>query len=184
MDLYSIKANETFDHELVEVILGYLAFCVPALGDVSEEFENESRLISERTYEIRVANKDETAVFVIDYEKGYGKYEPQIRIRSILLKGCYKGIGFAKGLINYLVEFCDAKKNGTTLWIVDVINREWKMYLLSQGAKLVQDETVNAGAILYIPEKIGLLILVTFYFISNMRRKVQQEKHRFVSNFV
>lgn len=58
------------------------------------------------------------------------------------------------------------------------------MYLLSQGAKLVQDEAVNAGAILYIPEKIGLLILVTFYFISNMRRKVQQEKHRFVSNFV
>lgn len=48
----------------------------------------------------------------------------------------------------------------------------------------MQDETVNAGAILYIPEKIGLLILVTVYFISNMRRKVQQEKHRFVSNFV
>lgn len=65
MDLYSIKANETFDHELVEVIWGYLVYRVPTLGDVSEEFENESRLISERTYEIRVANKDETAVFTM-----------------------------------------------------------------------------------------------------------------------
>lgn len=58
------------------------------------------------------------------------------RIESLVLRGRTKGQGLSKKILNFLVDYCAANQP-TTLWLVNVINREWKMYLISQGARLI-----------------------------------------------
>lgn len=114
---------------------------------------HESEQINEVTWVVRYTNENESFVLKFYYEAENGGYEAQVRIASLMLMGQLKGHGISKEIINYLVEY--GQKYKVSVWIVDVINREWKQYLISQGAKLVQEETREAGAVLYIPEKIG-----------------------------
>lgn len=69
---------------------------------------------------------------------------------------------------------CYAANQPTTLWLVNVINREWKMYLISQGARLIQEEGGNNGAVLSIPGKIGL----------KKRRRYNDEFDRELMNYL
>lgn len=109
--------------------------------------------VGETVWEMRFANADDSFVLKLYY---YGESQtegPQIHISNIMFKGSVKGRGLSKAIINFLVSYC--KKSQSTLWIVDIINREWKMYLISQGAKLVREETQTSGAALFIPDQIG-----------------------------
>ena len=79
----------------------------------------------------------------------------------------------SKKILNFLVDYCVANQP-TTLWLVNVINREWKMYLISQGARLIQEEGGNNGAVLSIPGKIGL----------KKRRRYNDEFDRELMNYL
>ena len=60
-----------------------------------------------------------------------------------------QGTGISKGLLKTLLEYCTAH-NDMSLWIFDLINKTWIDYLIKHGAVLVQEETLDAGAVLWI----------------------------------
>lgn len=127
----------------------------PSMASVLGRVGMEERQVKQNIWVLRFANADDSFVLKLYFEGAYDQYEPQIRVESLMLRGELKGKGMSKKIINFLVDYCKDHRP-TTLWLIDVINRGWKQYLISQGARLVQEETREAGAVLYIPEKIGL----------------------------
>ena len=170
---YADLFNTIFAKDHLVQELGYFFVNEPSVAGVLGKVGVEEAQVQKNIWELRFSNFDESFVLNIYFEGADGQYEPQIRIESLVLRGRTKGQGLSKKILNFLVDYCAANQP-TTLWLVNVINREWKMYLISQGARLIQEEGGNNGAVLSIPGKIGL----------KKRRRYNDEFDRELMNYL
>ena len=170
---YADLFNTIFAKDHLVQELGYFFVNEPSVAEFLGKVGVEEAQVQQNIWELRFSNFDESFVLNIYFEGADGQYEPQIRIESLVLRGRTKGQGLSKKILNFLVDYCAANQP-TTLWLVNVINREWKMYLISQGARLIQEEGGNNGAVLSIPGKIGL----------KKRRRYNDEFDRELMNYL
>ena len=170
---YADLFNTIFAKDHLVQELGYFFVNESSVAEFLGKVGVEEAQVQQNIWELRFSNFDESFVLNIYFEGADGQYEPQIRIESLVLRGRTKGQGLSKKILNFLVDYCAANQP-TTLWLVNVINREWKMYLISQGARLIQEEGGNNGAVLSIPGKIGL----------KKRRRYNDEFDRELMNYL
>lgn len=138
--------NDIFDKELIDYLLIYFQ------SQKVEQLNMTSFLVGDNIYQIRFENNE--MVLQLLYEKESEDCEAQIRITNILLMGKLKNKGLSKDLINNLFDYCH-DHGDMSLWIYELINQSWKDYLVQHGARVIQEEKLFEGAILWIPNRIN-----------------------------
>ncbi len=140
--------NDNFDKELIDYLVEFFKSQKITQLDVKSNKDSDNR------YNIHFENKEQEIILKLLYEKKDEKCEAQIRITNILIKGKLKGKGLSKKLINNLLDYCH-KHEDMSLWILQLINKNWKEYLIQKGAIIAKEETSLEGAILSIQNKIN-----------------------------
>ena len=97
----------------------------------------------------RIRFENDSFVLQLFYEKESPECEAQIRITNILINPPLKRKGLSKTIMKELLNYCKNHQD-MSFWVFDVINQSWCNYLISHGAKLVQEGDAYSGAILWI----------------------------------
>ncbi|MBY7024002.1 MULTISPECIES: hypothetical protein [Clostridium] len=137
---------DLFDKELIDYLMNYLQ------SKKVDKLNVSSRIVGDGIYQIRFENTNLVLQFF--YEKEDENCEAQIRITNILLKGNVAKKGLSKEIINELLNFCNNHGN-MSLWIYELINKSWKEYLVQNGAKVLKEESLYEGAVIWIPKIIN-----------------------------